>query len=144
MKARCAFHRKIRPPVLPLRASLLVGLLAWALAAVPAAAPAQDAATSSPMEAIEPLARLIGAAHQLRQQCDSSDFTWREQMLTLIDIEGQGNNRREQRLIDAFNAGFRDQERIRVACGAEASRAEAELAVEGRRLAEDLRDRYLN
>lgn len=106
-------------------------------------APAQSDIVS-PVEELERLARVIGAAHQLRQVCDGSDFTWRQEMLDLIDLEAQGDNGRQRRLIDAFNAGFRDQERERLSCGAEARRAESELADEGRRLAEALRDRYLN
>jgi uncharacterized protein (TIGR02301 family) len=98
----------------------------------------------SPIVDVEQLAEVIGGAHQLRQLCDRSDQQWREQMLAMIELEAQGDDRRQRRMIDAFNAGFRRQEQLRLACGAESRRVESELAAEGRRLAEQLQDRYLN
>ena len=65
-------------------------------------------------------------------------------MLALIEMEAGSDDRRQRLLIDAFNAGFRRQEEQRLRCGAEARAAESELAEQGRRLAEQLRDRYLN
>lgn len=111
-------------------------------AGLPAAA--QDYQIVSPIQDLERLAEIIGGAHQIRQLCDSDDQIWRQQMLALIELEAAGDDRRQRRLIDAFNDGFRDQERRQRRCNAEARRAEAELADQGRRLAEDLRDRYLN
>jgi uncharacterized protein (TIGR02301 family) len=124
-----------------IRLSAAAALAAAALCAP--SAPAQDDIVS-PIEELERLAQLIGAAHQLRQVCDTSDFTWRQEMLDLIELEARDDNGRQRRMIDAFNSGFRDQERERLSCGADARNAEAELADEGRRLAEGLRDRYLN
>lgn len=125
----------------PPRAFVASVAAALALACHPAGAQSD---VVSPLEEVRELARVIGAAHQVRQVCDSSDFTWREQMLALIELEARGDDSRQRQMIDAFNAGFRDQEQARLSCGAEATRAESELADEGRRLAEALRDRYLN
>jgi len=94
--------------------------------------------------AVEELAALIGGAHYLRITCDRDDFTWREQMLALVEIEVEGDDRRQRRLVSAFNDGYRTQENLHARCNAETRRAEAELAAEGKRLAETLRDRYLN
>ncbi len=130
----------------PLRALLPSALLAAALGvAAPLGAPAtaQDE-LRSPIADLRELAEVIGAAHQLRQICDSGDFTWRQEMLDLIDVEARNDDGRQREMIDAFNAGFRNQERQRLGCDAAARRAESELAEEGRRLAEALRDRYLN
>jgi len=117
---------------------LAAALLNWAAAA------AQDEPVVSPIGDVEHLAEIIGGAHQIRQMCDSNDQTWRREMLALIDLEAKDDDRRQRRLIDAFNTGFRQQERIRQRCDSDARRAESELAAEGRRLAEQLRDRYLN
>lgn len=121
--------------------------LAAALAlAAPAAGPAaaQDDVIVSPLSQVEELASLIGGAHYLRITCDREDQSWREQMLQLIEIEVQGDDRRQRRLVSAFNDGYRAQERLHTRCNAETRRAETELAAEGKRLAESLRDRYLN
>jgi uncharacterized protein (TIGR02301 family) len=132
-------------PALALAAWLALAALAPSAAALTAAAPAQaQDDLFSPIGDLERLAAMIGAAHQLRQLCDGGDFTWREQMLSLIRLEARNDDRRERRLIDAFNDGFRRQERQRLGCGADSRRAESQLADEGRRLAEALRDRYLN
>jgi uncharacterized protein (TIGR02301 family) len=126
-----------------MRQSILPAVLAAALACAAAPALAQDDIVS-PIVEIEQLAEVIGGAHQLRQLCDGSDQQWREQMLALIELEAQGDDRRQRRLIDAFNAGFRRQEQLRLPCGAESRRVESELAAQGRLLAEQLEDRYLN
>ncbi len=117
-------------------------LAAAALLSCSSMAAAQDDVVT-PIGELERLAEIIGGAHQIRQLCDRGDQVWREQMLALIEIEARDDDRRQRRLIDAFNAGFRAQEQQRGRCNAEARRAESELAAEGRRLAEDLRDRYL-
>jgi uncharacterized protein (TIGR02301 family) len=125
--------------------SAAVAIALWTLAPWTIAAPAvaQDDIVS-PITEVERMAEIIGGVHQLRQLCDSRDQEWREQMLALIDLEAQDDDRRQRRMIDAFNAGFRRQEQQRLRCGAESRRVESELAAEGRRLAEQLRDRYLN
>jgi len=122
--------------------SVTAALIATLLALAPARA--QDERIVSPLGAVEELAALIGGAHYLRITCDRDDFTWREQMLALVDVEVEGDDRRQRRLVSAFNDGYRAQERLHARCNAETRRAEAELAAEGKRLAETLRDRYLN
>ena len=126
------------------RLAFRAAALAVALLAAGAPGTAQDYAVASPLDDLEGLARVIGGAHKIRQLCDSNDQTWRDQMLALIDIEALGDDRRQRGMIDAFNDGFRIQERQHSRCNADARRAESELATEGRRLAEALRDRYLN
>jgi uncharacterized protein (TIGR02301 family) len=123
------------------RLFLAAALTAPLLCATPA--PAQEDIVT-PINDLEDLARVIGGAHQLRQLCDGTDQVWRDQMLALIAIEAKDDDRRERQLIDAFNAGFRAQQQQRLRCNADARQAEAQLAAEGRRLAEDLRDRYLH
>jgi uncharacterized protein (TIGR02301 family) len=122
--------------------SILPAATAAALAGAVLASAQDDIV--SPIVEVEQLAETIGGAHQLRQLCDRSDQQWREQMLALIELEAQRDDRRQRRLIDAFNAGFRRQEQLRLQCGAESRRVESQLAAEGRRLAEQLEDRYLN
>ena len=112
---------------------------------VAATAPAQaQSQIVSPIDDVARVAHVIGEAHKIRQLCNPNDQIWREQMLALIDLEAAGDDRRQRRLVEAFNDGFRAQERVHSRCNADARQAEAELADEGRRLAEALRDRYLN
>jgi uncharacterized protein (TIGR02301 family) len=123
--------------------------MTWILRAVVAAALLAGAASAqddvqTPIGDLQRLAGLIGAAHQIAQLCDSNNQAWREQMLSLINVEARGDDAREHVLIEAFNAGFRDSEKKRRRCDAEARQAQADLAAEGRRLAESLRDRYLH
>lgn len=126
------------------RSKLLGALAAGVFACLLASAAGAQDDIVTPIGDITPLAEIIGAAHQIRQQCGDGDQSWRDEMLALIDMEARNDDNRQRTLIDAFNAGFRQQEDERLGCGADARAAESALAEQGRRLAEELRDRYLN
>ncbi|MGD2132803.1 MAG: TIGR02301 family protein [Maricaulaceae bacterium] len=134
-----------RAPISRIAAIAAAPLAAALLAVGPARAQDyEEYRVVSPIDVVAPVARVLGGAHHLRRLCDRDDYTWREQMEALIALEAEGDDRRSRRLIDAFNDGYREQERLYSRCNAEARRAEIELAADGKRLAEAIQDRYLH
>lgn len=114
-----------------------------AAAALGPPAPAQDLA--SPVEDVARLAEILGASHYLRITCTGrADQSWRTQMMRMLDLEAPDRGRRRDRLVGAFNDGYQRQERRYAVCTPEVRAAEAELAAEGRRLADGLSRRYLD
>ncbi|MGF1544205.1 MAG: TIGR02301 family protein [Parvularculaceae bacterium] len=88
----------------------IVAGLALAVALVLEAANAQFTAReyAARQEDIETLARAFGEMHHIRRLCEPrrESYVWRERMKGLIRLEQPTANVR-QRLIDAFNDGFR-------------------------------------
>ncbi len=91
------------------------------------------------------MAELLGGVHYLRVTCvGRDDQSWRRMMVRLLDVEAPIEGRRRAALVQAFNDGYLAQERRYRSCDRSAREQESRLAAEGRRLAEALRDRYLN
>lgn len=117
--------------------ALGVGLLASA------AVHAQDANEYSPLVELQDLARVIGAIHYRQRICSGSeDLTWHGQMVRLLELEAPVDGSRRRRLVAAFNTGYENEEVRRPLCQ-DGYEAEQRLAAEGRRLAEQLFNRYV-
>jgi len=129
-----------------LRALLIAAALM--LPAAPALAQEQDpepAATpprEAPLEMVTELAEVLGRAHAIRTLCNGDqDSTWRNYMLNLMAYEGGG---RRAALTDAFNRGYRGQNRETSSCTANMTQLEAGIARRGRELSDAIARTYLN
>ena len=75
------------------------------------------------------LAYTLGELHYLAFACEGNHSqAWRTRMSELLDVEAPASGYWRERLIDNFNNGFRDQQRYRLTCGAEAEAERRELA----------------
>lgn len=111
------------------------------LLAAPAGALARQPADPYPVEA---LAGIMGELHFLSFHCEGRDAQdWRETMMELLELEAPARGAYRDRLIEAFNAGFRSQERRAPRCGAEAELETRRLANRGRSLGDQLINSYL-
>lgn len=85
------------------------------------------------------LAYVLGELHYLAYACEGNNAqTWRNRMQELLDIEAPAYGYWRDRMIDSFNNGFRDQQRYRLSCGAEAEAERRELASRGQYLSDAL------
>lgn len=108
------------------------------------AAPASARQESDPYP-IESLARIMGELHGLTFACQGRQAqSWRTAMAELLDHEAPTAGTYRNRLIDRFNEGFRQQERLRLRCGAESEMARQQLAEQGRAVSNQLRRTYLD
>lgn len=108
-----------------------------------AAAPARAQSFADPYP-VESLAEVMGGLHAIAFECEGrGSQTWRAAMLELLEHEAPARGAYRDRLVQRFNEGFRDWERRRVRCGAEAEIARAGLAERGQALSEQLRRTYL-
>lgn len=138
---RVMTFRALTPAALIL-AAILIAPAAPALAQEPEppAAPPREA----PIEMVAELAEVLGRAHAIRTLCNGDqDSTWRNYMLNLMAYEGGGGGRRAA-LTDAFNRGYRGQNRDTGACTASMTALEAGIARRGRELSEAIARSYLN
>ncbi|MBP9233737.1 MAG: TIGR02301 family protein [Hyphomonadaceae bacterium] len=127
--------------------SLRILFVAAIAVLAPLPAMAQDPApplASAPIEMVADLAEVLGRAHAVRTVCNGdSDSTWRNYMLNLMAIEAPSGSRRAA-LTDAFNRGYRGQNRETSACNDQMPRIEASIARRGRELADAIARSYLN
>lgn len=108
-----------------------------------AAAPARAQSYTEPYP-VESLAEVMGGLHAIAFECEGrGSQTWRSAMMELLEHEAPTRGAYRDRLVQRFNEGFRDWERRRVRCGAEAEMARAGLAERGQALSEQLRRTYL-
>jgi uncharacterized protein (TIGR02301 family) len=128
-----------------LRALLLAAMLVVSAAPAlaqepePAAAPPREA----PLEMVAELAEVLGRAHAIRTLCNGDqDSTWRNYMLNLMAYEGGGGRRAT--LTDAFNRGYRGQNRDTGTCTSSMTALEAGIARRGRELSDAIARSYLN
>lgn len=115
-----------------------LGVLAW-LVLAPALAAAQSPADNKPYDReLNRLAEILGSVHYLRELCGAEEGqTWREQMVALLNAEGQTAARRA-RLTRSFNRGYRGYRRTYRACNKSASLLISRFMNEGIDLAERL------
>lgn len=123
----------------------LLAAAALALASLPAPAQAQEIPVGqAPIELVADLAEVLGRAHAVRTICNGdNDSTWRNYMLNLMAIEAPSGSRRAA-LTDAFNRGYRGQNRETSACNDQMPRIEAGIARRGRELSDQIARSYLN
>jgi uncharacterized protein (TIGR02301 family) len=99
---------------------------------------------NAPIELVADLAETLGRAHAVRTLCNGdSDSTWRNYMLNLMSYEAPGGPRRAT-LTDAFNRGYRGQNRDTSSCTPGMPAIEAGIARRGRELSEAIARTYLN
>ncbi|MEO1040016.1 MAG: TIGR02301 family protein [Pseudomonadota bacterium] len=90
------------------------------------------------------LASVMGELHYFAFTCESRNAQeWRRRMSELLELEAPTRGSYRDRLIRAFNDGFRQHERRRTRCGAEAELEQQRLARRGEALAEALRQEYI-
>ncbi len=116
---------------------------AWA-AGVTLPAAAQTETTQSPIGQAAKIAEVLGATHYLQLTCATSEQqVWRARMVRLMELEAEQSGPRRERLVRAFNNGFRAEERRHRGCS-EAEADRRRLAGEGRKAAEALRALYVD
>lgn len=99
---------------------------------------------NAPIELLSDLAETLGRAHAVRTLCNGdTDSTWRNYMLNLMSYEAPGGPRRAT-LTDAFNRGYRGQNRETSTCTSSTPGIEAAIARRGRELSEAIARTYLN
>lgn len=99
---------------------------------------------NAPIELLADLAETLGRAHAVRTLCNGdTDSTWRNYMLNLMSYEAPSGPRRAS-LTDAFNRGYRGQNRETSSCTASMPAIEAGIARRGRELSEAIARTYLN
>ena len=108
-----------------------------------APARAQDAA--APFDGdLQRLAEILGTLHYLRGICGSNEGAkWRNEMQALVDAEAPSGERRE-RLIAAFNRGYRGFQQTYRSCTPAADYAIRRYLEEGSKIARDITARYAN
>lgn len=131
-----------------LRTALLAAFLAFS--AVPALAQEQDpqepeaSIASAPINLLAELAEVLGRAHAVRTLCNGDgDSTWRTYMLNLMAYEAGSGDRRAA-MTDAFNRGYRGQNRETSSCTAATPAIEASIARRGRELSDEIARGYLH
>ncbi len=124
-----------------IRTFLLASALAFATVTAPAVAQTAPPARGEAWygEQLIELANVLGGVHYLRILCNGrEDQRWRDYMLGVNAREPQYRNR----LIEAFNGGYRNEEARYEQCDLAATQAEAELRANGLRIADSLRARH--
>jgi uncharacterized protein (TIGR02301 family) len=91
------------------------------------------------------LAYTLGELHYLAFACEGLEAQeWRRQMIELLSMETPNQGRQRDRLIEAFNDGYRVQQRYRPVCGPEVDAERRALALRGRDLSEMMRASYFD
>jgi len=91
------------------------------------------------------LAHTLGELHYLSYACDGLDAQeWREHMVDLMSMEAPERGRMRDRLVEAFNEGYRTQQRYRPICGPEVEAERRVLAQRGQDLSEMMRAAYFD
>jgi uncharacterized protein (TIGR02301 family) len=122
------------------RAVLRLTLLCLSLAT-----PAAAQVTSSGFDTnLERLSEILGSLHYLRALCGANEGPkWRNEMQALIDAEAQASDRRN-RMIGAFNRGYRGFQQVYRTCTPPAKLAIRRYLDEGSKIARDITARFTN
>ncbi len=120
--------------------ALLLALPAFAQEPGEEPAPPREA----PLHMVSELAETLGRAHAVRTLCNGDqDSTWRSYMLNLMAYEAGSGDRRAA-MTDAFNRGYRGQNRETSNCTAGTPAIEAAIARRGRELSDEIARGYLH
>jgi uncharacterized protein (TIGR02301 family) len=123
--------------------SLRILLTAASLAAL--ALPAAAQSRTAPADLLVDLAETLGRAHAVRTTCNGAqDSYWRNFMLNLMSIEAPSGSSLRPMLTDAFNRGYRGQNRETPTCTSEMPSIEASIARHGQDLTDSIARSYLN
>ncbi len=103
-----------------------------------------DVPRAAPLHMISELAETLGRAHAVRTLCNGDqDGYWRNYMLTMMSYEAPNGPRRAA-LTEAFNRGYRSQNRETSSCSDSSSAAEARIAARGKELADAIARNYMD
>ncbi len=109
---------------------------------IPAAEPSPDSKPAPYEPDLLQLADIIGSLAYLRHICNGHDATlWHQKMLSLVETEGRTPAIRD-RLVGAYNAGFKAYASAHRTCLAGTEEASVRLSRDGERLARRLAGRY--
>jgi uncharacterized protein (TIGR02301 family) len=93
---------------------------------------------------LQRLAEILGALHYLRQLCGANEGQkWRNEMLALVEAETPNGDRRN-RMITAFNRGYRGFQQTYRTCTPAADVVIRRYLEEGSKIARDVTARYAN
>jgi uncharacterized protein (TIGR02301 family) len=116
---------------------ILLGLLM-------AGAPARAQAPAPFDGNLQRLAEILGALHYLRNICGANEGQkWRNEMTALVDAEAPSGDRRN-RMIAAFNRGYRGFQQTYRTCTPAADIVIRRYLEEGSKIARDVTARYAN
>lgn len=91
------------------------------------------------------LSEVIGAVQYLRNLCSgSSEPEWRRQMEKLLETETAGEPKRRERMVAAYNRGYRSFASVYTTCTPSAVTAAERYRAEGATLATEIATRYGN
>ena len=114
------------------------------LSASPALAQASAGGRAPYENDLQRLSEIMGALHYLRDICGAREGqVWRNEMQALVDAEAPSGERRE-RLIAAFNRGYRGFQQTYRTCTPAADYAIRRYLEEGSKIARDITARYAN
>ncbi len=99
---------------------------------------------AAPLHLISELAETLGRAHAIRTLCNGDDDgTWRNYMLNMMSYEAPSGPRRAA-LTEAFNRGYRNQNRDTPSCNGSSPAVEAGIANRGKELADTIARSYMD
>lgn len=91
------------------------------------------------------LSEVIGAVQYLRNLCaESGEPQWRRQMEKLLETETAGEPKRRERMVAAYNRGYRSFASVYTTCTPSAVTAAERYRAEGATLATEIATRYGN
>lgn len=121
---------------------IITAMLACLLAIPPAKA--VDGAAAPFDGDLQHLAEILGALHYLRPLCGANESQkWRNEMQALVDAETPSGERR-QKIIAAFNRGYRGFQQTYRTCTPAADIAVRRYLEEGAKISREITARYAN
>lgn len=138
--------RKLRSPAAALLLAFIAAVPALAQDAPPPVTEAEPQEKPAPYDAqLIRLSEIIGAIQYLRNLCGSSNEPeWRRQMEKLIEMETAGEPKRRERMVAAYNRGYRSFASVYMTCTPSAATAAERYRAEGATLAMEIASRYGN
>jgi uncharacterized protein (TIGR02301 family) len=111
-----------------------------------AGAPARAQETAAPYDTnLQRLAEILGSLHYLRGICGANEGQkWRTQMQALVDAEAPNAGDRRNRMMAAFNRGFRIFQETYRTCTPAADLVIRRYLDEGSKIAREVTARYAN
>jgi uncharacterized protein (TIGR02301 family) len=96
-------------------------------------------------ESLARLSEIMGALHYLRALCGANEGQkWRAQLQALVDAEAAPGSSRRQKMIAAFNRGYRGFQQTYRTCTPAADLAIRRYLEEGAKISREVTARYTN